>query len=114
MDTINDGMQSPMGGVQTQQPQAGGMGRMDSFADGAHGGDMAGAGTHPASSIQQNVQPGLQPGSVLELPNVIRSINGASADTYQKSQPMMSMMRNMAMQAPPPVTSPGGSPVMNV
>jgi hypothetical protein len=104
MDTING----------ATNPVSGGMGRADSFADGMHGGDMTGAGMHPATSIQQNVSPGLQPGSVLELPNVIRSINGQSDQTYQKSQPMESMMRNMAMSPAPPVTSPGGSPVMNV
>src|ERR1700729_1705770 len=104
MDTINGGMDTGT------NPTS----RVGSFADGMHGGDMVGAGMHPASSIQQNVQPGLQPGSVLELPNVIRSINGSSPETYQKAQPQEAMMRDMAMAAPPPVTSPGGSPVMNV
>ncbi len=70
------------------------VGRRDAFDDGAHGGDIVGAGTHAASSIQQGVPAQFSPGSVLQIPNMIQSINGMSAGTYSKSLPMQSMMRN--------------------
>lgn len=34
------------------------------------------------------------PGSVLELPNVIRPVNGSSQSTYNQAQPQMAMMRS--------------------
>jgi hypothetical protein len=84
------------------------VGRRDTFNDGAHGGDTVGAGTHAASSIQQGVQPGFSPGSVLQIPNMIQSVNGMSSGTYSKSLPMQSMMRNATGYGT------GGNGTMNV
>lgn len=83
-------------------------GRRGEFDDGNHGGDVVGAGTHAASSIQQQVQPGFSPGSVLQIPNMIQSVNGMSAQTYSKSLPMQSMMRNATGYGT------GGNGTMNV
>lgn len=88
----------------TYDPQ----GRRGAFDDGNHGGDQVGAGTHAASSIQQGVQPGFSPGSVLQIPNMIQSVNGMSAGTYSKSLPMQSMMRNATGYGT------GGNGTMNV
>ena len=81
-------------------------GRQNTFQDGAHGGDVVGAGTHVATSIQQNVPSQFSPGSVLQIPNMIQSVNGMSQGTYSKSLPMQSMMRN--------ATGYGGNGTMNV
>lgn len=68
-------------------------GRTSAFGDGAHGGDMVGAGTHPATSVQQNVSPAFGPMSVLQLPNMIQPVNGMSSSTYDKSLPQQAMLR---------------------
>lgn len=82
--------------------------RRGDFDDGSHGGDVLGAGTHAATSIQQGVQPGFDPGSILQIPNIIKSMNGMSAQTYSKSLPMQSMMRNATGYGT------GGNGTMNV
>jgi hypothetical protein len=82
--------------------------RRSEFMDGSHGGDIVGAGTHAASSIQQNVPSQFSPGSVLQIPNMIQSVNGMSAGTYSKSLPMQSMMRNATGYGT------GGNGTMNV
>ena len=84
------------------------MGRQGTFQDGAHGGEVVGAGTHAATSIQQNVPAQFSPGSVLQIPNMIQSVNGMSAGTYSKSLPMQSMMRNATGYGT------GGNGTMNV
>jgi hypothetical protein len=84
------------------------MGRRGAFDDGSHGGEVVGAGTHAASSIQQNVPAQFSPGSVLQIPNMIQSINGMSQGTYSKSLPMQSMMRNATGYGT------GGNGTMNV
>jgi hypothetical protein len=84
------------------------MSRRSEFDDGSHGGDVVGAGTHAASSIQQQVQPGFAPDSILQIPNVIKSMNGMSQQTYSKSLPMQSMMRNATGYGT------GGNGTMNV
>lgn len=80
----------------------------DHFAGGATssapGGSLgSGAGMHVASSLAPPVNtsapamPGptsFTPGSVLELPNVIRPVNGSSQSTYNQAQPQMAMMRS--------------------
>jgi hypothetical protein len=82
------------------------MSRRGEFDDGNHGGDALGVNTHAASSIQQGVQADFNPGSILQLPNVIQSANGMSEGTYSKSLPMQAMMRN--------TTGYGGNGTMNV
>ena len=81
--------------------------RVAHFTDGAHGGDSLGSQMHLATSIQQGVPAEFSPGSVLQLPNVIRTANGMSSGTYQRALPMMSWMRQTTM-------SDGGNGVMNV
>jgi hypothetical protein len=71
------------------------MGRRGEFDDGSHGGDTAGQGTHVATSIPQQAQaPAVfSPGSILQIPNVIKSANGMSQGTYSKALPQQAMMR---------------------
>lgn len=83
--------------------------RNAAFGDGQHGGDTLGVGTHAASSIQQNVPPQFGPGSVLQLPNVIKTANGMSPGTYSKAQPLMSWMQSTTTGA-----AGGGNGTMNV
>lgn len=61
---------------------------------------------HLATSIQQGIPAEFSPGSILQLPNVIRSSNGMSENTYARALPMMSWMRQ--------ATGGGGNGVMNV
>lgn len=86
--------------------------RRGEFDAGNHGGDMVGAGMHPATSVQQGVQPGFAPDSILQIPNVIKSMNGMSAGTYSKSLPMQSMMRTTTGYGP--AASGGGNGTINV
>ena len=102
---LNGGGPTIGGGLATME------GRSAAFADGMHGGDVIGANTHPATSIQQQVQPAFNPQSVLALPNVIKNPNGMDAETYQKSLPMMSMMHNITAG---PQSAGGANPIMNV
>jgi hypothetical protein len=82
------------------------MSRRGEFDDGSHGGDETGAGMHPATSIQQGVPAEFSPDSILQIPNVIKSMNGMSEGTYSKSLPMQAMMRS--------TTGYGGNGTMNV
>lgn len=82
------------------------MSRRAEFDDGSHGGDTTGTGTHAASSIQQGVPAEFSPDSILQLPNMIKPMNGMSEGTYSKSLPMQAMMRS--------TTGYGGNGTMNV
>lgn len=83
------------------------MSRNATFVDGAHGGDLTGIGTEPATSLQQNVDPMYHPDSILgySAPSgdgysdadkqrmlmgggMLASDNGESASTYKKSKPI--------------------------
>lgn len=46
-----------------------------------------------ASSLQQNVSAEFKPESVLQLPNLIPSVNGQSAQNYQATMPMDAMLK---------------------
>lgn len=64
--------------------------KMDGMAEGrneAFQGGITSTGTHPATSMQQNVPRAFSPGSVLELPNVIGGVNGESAENWKLTQP---------------------------
>ena len=75
------------------------------YAGSMPGGVNGSGGTHVATSMPAPVNttpaaqasPTFTPSSVLELPNVIRSVNGMSDQTFQKSLPQQAMMRDMAM-----------------
>lgn len=80
--------------------------RMGAFGDGAHGGDTVGSRMHAASSMQSNVPVGFTPGSILQLPNQIKSMNGMSPSTYSGALPQQAMLRT--------TTGLGGNGTMNV
>jgi hypothetical protein len=87
--------------------------RRGEFDDGSHGGDTVGSGMHQATSVQQGVQPGFAPDSILQIPNILKSMNGMSDSTYSKSLPMQSMMRNSTGYGGPAAAG-GGNGTMNV
>ncbi len=62
--------------------------RLSAFAGG-----QAGRGLNTATSLQSNVDPAFHPASVLNLANLIPSVNGQSDTNYEMTMPMDAMMR---------------------
>ena len=59
----------------------------------AFSGGQQGIGLNTATSLQSNIDPAFHPASVLNLPNMIPSVNGQSDANYEMTMPMDAMMR---------------------
>lgn len=97
------------GGGATINGVGGAPNRPGEFMDGMHSGENIGAGTHMASSIQQFAPTQFHPGSILALPNELKTGNGMAMSTFQSAQPYDSSMRDMVLR-----NAAGGNGVMNV
>lgn len=86
------------------------MAGMTESRNAAFQGGITSTGTHPATSIQQNVDPAFHPGSVLALPNIYKypASLGEAEDTFARKMPLQMISRRIAGPS-----SDMSSPVMN-
>jgi hypothetical protein len=73
--------------------------RLTAFQGGA--GMPGGATLNTATSMQENVVHQFHVASVLNLPNLIPTVNGMSQETYNQTKPQQAMLRELTGYSSP-------------